>query len=409
MHAPSCQDDSQAPPDPPVPVSLMGVNLLLVAWYRRKLISSVTLVALLLGVAVALLRGSYYIATTTVLPPQQSPSSPSGLLAQLGSSGSAAGLLGGTALKSPADVYVGFIRSETVEDALISRFHLVDHYHVKRVSQARKRLESDTVIDAKQKDGFIRLSVTADTPDHAMDLANGYIDMTKELSQHLAIGEASQRRLFLEQQMEQAKDKLAEAEDALKRTQNATGMIQVEAQSRALIESANNLRAQIATHEVRLQSLRTFDSEANPDVQQVQRELSELRAQLAGLNAKESSSTSSGLTGSQGQIAGAGLQYARRLRDVKYQETIFEILARQFEAAKLDEAREGNLLQVIDPARRPDYRSGPKRASIALVFFMAGLFGSIGFILLQIAYRRKIAEPLIAERIKLLRGGVPEP
>lgn len=392
----------------PVPVSLMGMNLLLVAWYRRRLIFSVTLISLLLGIAVALIRKPYYIATTTVLPPQQSPSSPSGLLAQLGGSGAAAGLLGGSALKSPADVYLGFMRSETVEDALIERFHLVDRFHVKRLSQARKTLEAATVIDGKEKDGFIRLAVSADTPDHAMDLANGYVAMTKELSQHLAIGEASQRRLFLEQQMEQAKNKLADAEEALKRTENATGVIQVEAQSRALIETANNLRAQVAAHEVRLQSLRTFDSEENPDVQQAQRELNELRAQLAGLNGKESSSGTSGLTGSQGQISSAGLQYARKLREVKYQETIFEILARQFEAAKLDEAREGNLLQVVDPARRPDYRSGPKRALIVLGFLAAGLFGSVGFILLQIAYRQKLAEPLIAERIKLLRNGVPE-
>lgn len=410
MNALQDQDIAQTASEPPLPVSLMGVNFLLLAWGRRKLIFRVTLLALLIGIAVALLWKPYYMATATVLPPQQSPSSPSGLLAQMGgSAGAAAGLLGGGVLKSPADVYVGFMRSETVEDALIAHFHLVERYRVKRVSEARKKLEAFTVIDAKEKDGFIRLSVLADTPDNAMNLANAYIDTTKELSQHLAIGEASQRRLFLEQQMEQAKNRLADAEEALKRTENATGVIQVEAQSRALIESANNLRTQIAAREVHLQSLRTFESEENSDVLQLQREVGTLRTQLASLNAKDvRSSGASGLTGSQGQLSDAGLQYARKLREVKYEETLFEILARQFEAAKLDEAREGNLLQVVDPARRPDYRAGPKRALIIAGFLAAGLIGSLGFVLLEAAYHRQLADPLIADRVNLLKRSIRE-
>ncbi|MCU1323319.1 MAG: uncharacterized protein JWM43_2968 [Acidobacteriaceae bacterium] len=401
------QDAPQALPEASTPASLMGINLLLITWYRRRLILWTMLIALLLGVTLSLLLKPYFIATTTILPPQQSPASPSGMLAQLGGLGATAGLLGGSALKSPGDVYTGFMQSETVEDALIDRFKLVDRFRVKRLSEARKRLEAITSIDAKGKDGFVRLSIMADTPEHAVELANGYIDLTKEFSQHLAVGEASQRRLFLEQQMEQAKNKLADAEESLKRTENATGVIQVESQSRALIEAAANLRSQISAKEVRLQSLRTFRADGHPDVEQARQELLALQAQLSNLNRKDAeSSASTGLTGSRGQLSNSGLEYVRKTRDVKYQEAIFEILARQFEAAKLDEAREGNLLQVVDPARRPDYRSGPKRAFIIVGFLAAGLFGSLGFLLLQAAYRQQIRDPLIAERVELLKNSI---
>jgi tyrosine-protein kinase Etk/Wzc len=406
MNSSSHHDVPQPLSDVPAPISLMGLNFLLMAWHKKNLLLGTASISLLLGLTVALVSKPYYTAETTLLPPQQSPSSPSGMLAQLGGAGAASGLLGGSALKSQGDVYTGIMKSETVEDGLIQRFRLVDRFHVKRLSEARKQLESKTLIDAKEKDGFIRLSVTADTPEHALELANGYVEQTKEFSQHLAVGEASQRRLFLEQQMEQAKNKLADAEESLKQTENATGVIQVEAQSRALIESAGILRSQISAKEVQLQSLRTFEAEGNPDVEHAKQELAALQAQLATLNKKDTETSSSGLTGSRGQMSTAGLEYVRKTRDVKYQEAIFEILARQFESAKLDEAREGNLLQIIDPARLPDHRAGPKRAFIIVGFLTAGVFGCLGFLLLQMAYQQKLKDPLIAERVSLLRNSV---
>jgi len=192
------------------------------------------------------------------------------------------------------------------------------------------------------------------------------------MSEHLAITEASQRRLFFEQQLEQAKDNLANAEEALKLTEQKTGLIQLDSQARALIESAASLRAQIAGKEVQIESMRTFATGENAQLIQAQQELDGLRTQLAKLGGSES--IDAGLMVPKGQVPEAGLEYVRKLRDVKYYETIFDILARQFEIAKLDEAKQGALIQVVDAAVPPDRRSFPKRGMIVIGATAAGFF-----------------------------------
>ena len=332
------------------------------------------------ALVIALLWPPTFTARTSILPPQQSSSFSSTLLSQLGGLGSLAGAAGLSGLKNPSDLHVGLLKSETVENAMIRRYDLQRQYKAKRISDARKQLEKHTEIDGSGKDGLIRISVQDYSPERAAQLANGYVEQYRQLSQSLAIGEASQRRLFLEQQMQQTKEKLAQSEENLKRTQQSTGMLQLDTQARALIETGASLRAQVAAKEVQLQSMRTYAGEGNTELQQTEQELAALRAQLTKLGGAGEGDRQD-LVLPKGAIPEAGLEYVRKLRDVKYNETIFEILARQYEAAKLDEAKEGAIVQVVDVAAVPDRKSGPSRMLIVLVGSLLGLFLGVVWVL----------------------------
>ncbi len=343
------------------------LDLLAILAEQKRLILLITVAFTVLSVVVSLLLPARYTARATLLPPQQSSSLSTALSAQLGDLGGVAALAGGSlSLKNPNDMYVGMLTSRTVQDAMVTDFGLMAEYHTHYLSDARKTFQRYATVDGSGKDGLIHISVEDRNPKRAAELANGYVTEFQRLSAHLAITEASQRRLFFEQQLEEAKDNLANAEEALKQTEQKTGLIQLDSQARALIESVESLRAQITAKEVQLQAMQTYATGENPQYIETQKELDELRAQLAKLGGSESGSDAS-LIVPKGQVPEASLEYVRRLRDVRYYETIFDILARQFEIAKLDEAREGAIIQVVDKAIPPDRRSSPKRSLIVAV------------------------------------------
>jgi len=347
------------------------LDLLVVLAERKRLILWVTAVFTILAIVISFLQPKSYTATVTLLPPQQSSSMSTALASQLGSMGSVAALTGGLGLKNANDMFVGMLQSRTVEDAMVRHFGLMQEYHARYLSDARMAFENHVTVDGSGKDGLIRISVEDRNPQNAADIANGYVDQFRNLSQHLAITEASQRRLFFEQELEQAKDNLANAEEALKQTEQTTGVIQPDSQARALIDSAESLRAQITAREVQIQGMQTYATAENSQLMQAQRELEGMRAQLAKLGGTEDNPAGE-LIVPKGLVPEASLEYVRKLRDVKYNETIFDILARQFEAAKLDEAKEGALIQVVDPAVTPDRKSSPKRTRNVLVASVCG-------------------------------------
>jgi uncharacterized protein involved in exopolysaccharide biosynthesis len=280
----------------------------------------------------------------------------------------------------------------------------MNEYHDKLESMARKDFEKHSEVDGSGKDNLIRISVEDRDPAKARDMANGYVAAYRRLSQHLAITEAAQRRLFFEQQLQDSKDKLADAEEALKKTQQQTGLIQLDSQARALIESAASLRAQIAVKEMEIQGMSTYAAGQNAALVQAQEQLNSLRQQLAKLGGSEENINS--LIVPKGKVPEAGLEYVRKLRDVKYYETIFEILARQFELAKLDEAKEGSLIQVVDPAILPDHKSSPKRGLIVGLSTAAGLLIGILVALTQAGLERLKSDPESAPKLALFRSAL---
>jgi uncharacterized protein involved in exopolysaccharide biosynthesis len=379
------------------------LDLLIILARRKWLIFKFTFGFGLIALIIALLLPKSYTALTTVMPPQQNSSLSSALMSQIGNLGSIGALAGASmGLKNPNDMFVAMFKSRTVEDGMIERFGLMKEYHQDYMSTARKAFEGHVTVESGTKDNLIHISVQDKDPKRAAEMANAYVEEYRQLSQHLAISEASQRRLFFEQQLEQAKDNLANAEEALKETQQKTGMIQLDSQARALIESAAQLRAQITAKEVQLQGMRTYGTNENADVVQAQQELDSMRAQLAKLGGS-ADDTSGGLILPRGQVPQVGVEYIRKLRDVKYRETIFEILARQFELAKLDEAKEGSLIQVVDPAIVPDYKSSPKRGLITVVAAIAGMFIGIFAALFKEGMERLRQDPEQSERLNILR------
>src|SRR5579863_892251 len=238
-------------------ISLLDL-VIVVARHRRRILFTVIAMTLA-GALLAFILPVRYTATTSILPPQQGASAGSALLAQLSALNPLASVAGGgLGLKNPSDLQVALLKSRTVEDAMVVRFHLMELFHKKRLSDARDKLEKVIDIGTSTKDPLIRISATDPDPQRATDLANGYVEEFKKLSETLAVTEASQRRVFFEDQLRQAKDNLANAEEDLKRTEQKTGLIQLDSQARAAIESVASLRAQVAAKEVQISALRLY-------------------------------------------------------------------------------------------------------------------------------------------------------
>lgn len=378
---------------------------LLAAIGRKKRIILVTVgVMTVIGLLLALLLPKEYTAETTLLPPQQQNSLSSLLSSQLGSLGAVASLAGGSlGLKNPNDMYVAMFQSQTVEDAMIRKYGLMKEYHAKLLSVARKDFENASKVDGSSKDGLLHISVTDRNPKRAAELANGYVAEFRDLSNHLAITDAAQRRLFFQQQMENAKNKLTDAEAALVQTEEKSGMIQISSQARALIETGAALKAQVAAKEVEIQGMESFAAPDNPNLIQAKQELRALKSQLANLAGK-GGNPGDELILPKGKIPSAGLKYLRKYRDVQYYQTIFDILAKQFEIAKLDEAREGALIQVVDPATPPDHKSSPKRALILAGSMMGGLFLGIFLALASAGLENMKQNPETRQQLDAVRN-----
>lgn len=346
---------------------------------RKCIILCFTFVFAILALIISLLLPSEYTAKIIIMPPQQNSSMSSTLMSQLGGVAQLAG--GSLGIKNPNDMYIAMLKSQSVELAMVQKFGLMQEYHSRLVIDACNELEHHTKIEGSGKDGLIHLSITDKDPNRSAELANGYIDEYRNYSQHFAITEAAQRRLFFQQQLEQAKNHLGESEDALKETEQKTGVIEVNSQSRALIEMASSLRAKIAAQEIQIQGMQSYETNQNAQLQKAQQELARMRSELAKLGSSEDSTDDLNIT--RGKITDAGLEYMRKLRDVKYNETIFNIIAKQFEMAKLDEAKEGSLIQIVDPARVPEKRSSPKRGLIVLISTLVGFLAGIFVAFLQ--------------------------
>ncbi len=291
------------------------------------------------------------------------------LAGQLGSLG-AIGALGG--LKSPGDVYIGILGSRTIADTLIQRFDLQSVYETKRLSDTEKALKENTKF-VYGKDSLVVISVVDSDPRRAANLANGYLDALYEQNGRLALTEAGQRRVFFEQQLAHEKDALADAEVELKRTEEQTGMIAPVGQAEMAIEAIQQLRAQITSRQVELSVLQQGATNQNPAVVRTQTEIENLQSQLRKMESDSSRRSPGSVQAPTAKVPEFALEYVRKQREVKYHETLFQLLARQYEQARLDESRETPLLQVVDKAIVPDKKSGPHRTLLVLASLFVGL------------------------------------
>jgi tyrosine-protein kinase Etk/Wzc len=390
--------------EPETEVSLL--DILVVLLERKRFIVRFVLGAAALAIVVSLLLPVRYEANIVLLPPAQNSSIGSSLLGQLGNMGALGSLAslagGGLNLKNPADMYVSLLTSRTVEDAMIRRFGLMQEYHEKKMSDARKAFERRSTAVAGSKDGLIRLTVEDGDPKRAAELANGYVEEFRKLSGSLAITEAARRRLFFEQQLQHSKENLTAAEDAMTKTQQSTGVLQIDSQARALIESAAILRGQVVAKQVQIEGMRSFATDDNPNVILAKQELAALQSQLDRV-AGSKQDLGSDINMSKGRVTQSGMEYVRRVRDLKYQETIFELLAKEFEVAKLDEAREGAIVQVVDVAVPPDRKSSPHRTLIVIGATILSFFVAVFWVLMGRGLKRTFEQPENRRRLEAIQ------
>jgi uncharacterized protein involved in exopolysaccharide biosynthesis len=328
-----------------------------------------------------------FTAKVVMLPPQQQQSAAASALQSLGALG---GLAGAAGIKSPADQYVALMQTATVEDRLIERFKLMDVYEAKFKADARKALEQNTRISAGKKDGLLTIEFDDKSPQRAAEVANAYVEELRRLTSSLAMTEAQQRRAFFEKQLGQTKDKLTAAQRALQAAGINEGAIRAE--PRAAAEVYAKLQAEITAGEVRLQTMRGYLAETAPEFQQAQNQLTALRGQLARREAVNTS-------GSQGD-------YVDRFREFKYQETLFDLFARQYEVARIDESREGAVIQVVDAATPPERKSKPKRAMMAVVATLAAGFALLLWVFVRHALRNARQDAESAQKLGLLASAL---
>jgi uncharacterized protein involved in exopolysaccharide biosynthesis len=360
------------------------VDLLLPLVGAWKLLVIGPILVCILAYGVALLIAPTFTARTTFLPPQQQQSTAASALASLGALSSLAGAAG---VRTPADQYVALLQSRNVEDRLVESFKLVEVYGAPHATKARELLERKTRIAAGRKDGIITIDVDDVSPQRAADIANAYVVELGRVTAHLALTEAQQRRVLFEGQLRQTRDRLTAAQ--LQLQSSGFNASTLRAEPKAMAEGYARLRAEVTAAEVRSQALRRTLTDSAPEVQQQLATLSALRSELLRQEAKLEPEASA--------------DYIGKYREFKYQETLFELFARQYEMARLDESKEGALIQVIDRAEPPVVRSAPFRTTIALTAAAAAAVVLLLSLLLRHLWRRVAADPANAQLMQELR------
>ena len=369
-------------------IELLG--LLLVIAREKKMIMRATLVAAFLSSVIALLLPGVYSAKAVILPPQEDHSGLNtvamGALAALSSNGSNGGLGSAIGLENPSDIYIGMLKSRSVADALIRRFKLQALYGTGSLADTREELEKQVSV-TNGTYGLITVVFEDEDAQRAADIANAYVEELEKLTRRIAITEAAQRRLFIEQQIKLTQDKLAQAENALQQTQEQTGVIDLDNQGKAIIEAVAALRAQAAAKEVQISTMQSFATARNPDLIRARQELAGLKAQV-GKFEHDAITGNGDIMVATGKMPAAGLEYLRKLRDMKYQQAVYEMLAKQYESARVDEARNSVVIQVVDPAVVLDEESGPRRSLIVLLATVFTLLLALMWALLRVGLGR---------------------
>lgn len=360
------------------------LDLLVPLASRWRTLVALPFIAGAIGYGVSWLVPPVYTARTLMLPPQQQQS---GMASALSSLGALAGFAGGQ-LKSPAEQYVSLMQSDSVTDVLIDKYGLLKEYHAKFRDDARRALAKHSLFTVGKKDGLITIEVEDEDPARAARIANDYVEELRRMTSTLAVSEAQQRRAFFEQQMRQSHDRLVKAQEALQATGINAGALKTEPRSAA--EAYARIKEQLASAEVKLESLRATRAEDHPDVIQQRTAVEALRGQLR----QQEVSTPD---------ANAPDGYVSRYREFKYQETLFEQVAKQYELARLDEAREGAVIQVVDPARPPERRTRPRRAYFALGAAVAAELLFAAWLVASRRWRQVRQEPSFAQGLAELK------
>ena len=390
---------------PPLEATGIGIefdllDLLLVMAERKKKIILSALVGTFITTGLVLTMHPVFTAKAVVLPPQQGQSS-AGLLSQLGSLAALTGL-GSSGAKDPNDLYLAVLQSNTVEDGLIKRLNLMAAYKTTKLSDARRTLAANSKF-VSEKGGMISITIKDGDPHRAAQIANAYVDELHDINSRLIIGEAGVRRNFFSQQLAIEKDRLTDAEIALQQTEEKTGAISPTGQTGVVISQVAALQSQIISREVQLDALRTSSTDQNPDVIRLNTEIAGLRQQMRVLESEQKGRKPGDISLTSRSLPEDQVAFLRKQRDVQYHTLIFDLIARQFEAARMDEAKASPLIQVLDPAESPDRKSGPFRALWTLTGLILGFIYGCVSVIGSYVRSRVVADPENAAKLAQFR------
>ena len=372
--------------DTPEEDEISLLDLLQVVVENIKLLVLGPLAIGLTALGIAFVIPPTFTATTVIMPPQQQQSGAAMMLQSLGALGGLAGAA--TGLKNPNDQFVSMMKSDFVADELITRFDLLKRYDVYYKEDARKNLLAISNISSG-KDGLITIRVDDKDPVIAAQIANAYPEALSKLLKRLAVTESQQRRLFFEKQVQDTTDKLNAAQLALEAS--GVDISALKTSPEASIKATAELQALVTAQEVKLGAMRGYLTEAAPEFKMAQTELFALQAQFAKRQKNQPSSK------------GKDADYIAKYRDFLYYSTLFEMFSKQYVLAKVDEAREGAVIQVVDKATPPERKSKPKKASIATLSALAGGFCLLLFVFIRHSLRQAQGNTDTAHKLELLK------
>ena len=375
------------------------LDFLIILLRHKKLVIYITLGTAVIAAIISLVMTPIYEAKSTILPPRQSSPGISQLL-----SSSALAIMGGglPGIKNSGELYISLLKSRSVLDNVIARLNLLKYYEVRSRYAARRRLRGALKTKNNLKSGIITIGVDDKNPKESAAMANTFVEALNDINGGLAITKASQKRLFFQNQLAAAKAALANAEAAMTAFQQKTGLVQADAQGEAVIKAIADIGAQIAAKEVQIRVMKTYSASANPELETANEELSGLRAQAAKLEVAGGTGDSGPLIPTR-KIPSVEADYENKLMTLKFDEKLYGLLQNQYESAKLGEAGDPSIIQVIDKAVPPNQRVSPQRKRIVLVsMLIAFLFStSVAFL---IDYKEKFAaDPENKQRFEAIK------
>ncbi|HTP64555.1 MAG TPA: Wzz/FepE/Etk N-terminal domain-containing protein [Geobacteraceae bacterium] len=362
-------NDQQQTPDETVSL----LDYLHVIARHSRLIFRITLAATVISIVISLLLPNIYTAKTMILPSQEDKGMMSAMMAQFGGMVAMAGGAG-LPLGGPtnADLYVSMLKSEAIKDPIIDRFTLLKLYNKKYRSDVYNKLDKNVSITAGKRDGIITVTVDDKDPKRAADMANAYVEELGKLAVRLNVTGAGQNRSFLDEQLATAKADLAKAEDKLKEFQAKNGAVHMTSQAEADIKGLAEMKAQLAGQEVQLATYRRRFTESSQDVKNLSTSVANLRGQIAKLEGGRSGSVLS-----VGSVPTLEQEYIRLMREFKIQESLVELLTKQYEIASFSEAKAISPFQVILKANVPERKSKPVRMKMVILSISITLLFSI--------------------------------
>lgn len=368
-------------------INLLDVAIVL-AKHIKLLVALPLLTAVIAGI-VAFQSPDLYTADTTFMPPEQA-SSASSMLSSLSSLSSLSGMLGGGggAGMSPGSNYIAVIKSRTLRDDMVKRFNLLGIYHTKSLESARNALAGQTLVKSGKEDRLITIQITDTNPKRAALLANGYVEVLLKQNNELALSEASQTRLAAEKEFLKAKNRLGDAESAIKQLQEKTGLITVGPQ-------ISMLQGMIKSTERQLAELSLSATPNNPEYIKTRQKLNNLQAEIGKAQAG-----SNYVSKAPERI----LDFTHKTRDLKYAEALYQMALQQLTIARIDESKASSSIQVIDRAVVPEQKAGPLRSRIVLFAAAGGLFIAVILAFLIEAYQRSQTNRESVAQLKTLKS-----